>query len=122
MSVQKRFYWHTGDGGLYENHGVESLLFVFLKKLQEKTTRRALILVFDSSFPFAVGERQLTRRAQPFSLWNYDYTRIPCIMEERASTYQPLFLRSLQLDGVFPDDQTIRVIQLHHTDAQWQDD
>jgi patatin-like phospholipase len=118
----EEIYWHTGDGGLYENHGVESLLFVFLKKLQEKTTRRALILVFDSSFPFAVGERQLTRRAQPFSLWNYDYTRIPCIMEERASTYQPLFLRSLQLDGVFPDDQTIRVIQLHHTDAQWQDD
>jgi hypothetical protein len=27
-------YWHTGDGGLYENQGFEALLFVFLKKLQ----------------------------------------------------------------------------------------
>ena len=26
-------YWHTGDGGLYENQGLESLLFVFLKQL-----------------------------------------------------------------------------------------
>ncbi len=115
-------YWHMGDGGLYENQGFESLLFVFLKKLQEQTARRALILLFDSSFPFAVGERRLSRRAQPFSLWNYDYTRIPSIMEQRASTYQALLFRSLQLEGVFPDDQTIRVVQLRHTDAQWQPD
>ena len=115
-------YWHTGDGGLYENQGLESLLFVFLKKLQEKTARRALILAFDSSFPFDVGERRLTRRAKPFSLWNYDYTRIPGIMEQRASTYQALFFRSMQLEGVFPDDQTMRVVPLRHTDAQWQPD
>jgi Patatin-like phospholipase len=119
---EEESYWHTGDGGLYENQGFESLLFAFLKKLQEKRARRALILVFDSSFPFAVGERRLTHRSQPFSLWNYDYTRIPSIMEQRASTYQALFLRSMQLEGVFPDDQTIRVVQLHHTDAQWQPD
>jgi len=118
----EEIYWHTGDGGLYENQGLESLLFVFLKKLQEKTARRALILAFDSSFPFDVGERQLTRRAKPFSLWNYDYTRIPSIMEQRASTYQALFLRSMQLQGVFPDDQTVRVVQLRHTDVEWQPD
>jgi hypothetical protein len=115
-------YWHTGDGGLYENQGIESLLFVFLKQLQDKTARRALIIAFDSSFPFAVGERRLTRRAQPFSLWNYDYTRIPSIMEQRASTYQALFFRSLQLEGVFPDDQTVRIVFLRHTDAAWQPD
>ena len=115
-------YWHTGDGGLYENQGIESLLFVFLKQLQERTARRALILALDSSFPFDVGERRLTRRAQPFSLWNYDYTRIPGIMEQRASTYQALFFRSLQLEGVFPDDQTIRIVFLRHADAEWRDD
>jgi hypothetical protein len=115
-------YWHTGDGGLYENQGIESLLFVFLKQLQDRTARRALILSFDSSFPFDVGERRLTRRAQPFSLWNYDYTRIPGIMEQRASTYQALFFRSLQLEGVFPDDQTIRIVFLRHADAEWRED
>jgi hypothetical protein len=73
-------------------------------------------------FPFAVGERWLTRRAQPFSLWNYDYIRIPSNMEQRASTYQALFLRSMQLQGVFPDDQTVRVVQLRHTDVEWQPD
>jgi len=119
---EAELYWHMGDGGLYENQGLESLAFVFLKQLQEKTARRALIIAFDSSFPFDVGERRLTRRAQPFSLWNYDYTRIPSIMEQRASTYQALFFRSLQLEGVFPDDQTIRTLPLRHTDAAWRDD
>jgi hypothetical protein len=119
---EENLYWHMGDGGLYENQGIESLLFVFLKQLQEQTARRALILAFDSSFPFDVGERRLTRRAEPFSLWNYDYTRIPSIMEQRASTYQALFFRSLQLDGVFPDDQTVRIVFLRHTDATWQPD
>jgi len=28
-------YWHVGDGGLYENAGVETLFAAFLKKLQE---------------------------------------------------------------------------------------
>jgi Patatin-like phospholipase len=119
---EEEVYWHTGDGGLYENQGIESLLFVFLKQLQERTARRALILAFDSSFPFDVGERRLSRRAQPFSLWNYDYTRIPGIMEQRASTYQALFFRSLQLEGVFPDQDTLRGVQLRHTDAVWRDD
>jgi hypothetical protein len=119
---EEELYWHMGDGGLYENQGIESLLFVFLKQLQEQRARRALIIAFDSSFPFDVGERRLTRRAEPFSLWNYDYTRIPSIMEQRASTYQALFFRSLQLEGVFPDHQTVRIVFLRHTDAAWQPD
>jgi hypothetical protein len=51
-----------------------------------------------------------------------DHTRIPGIMDERATAYMGLFYRSMQSEGVFPDDQTMRVIILHHTDAQWKDD
>lgn len=81
-------YWHAGDGGLYENQGVESLLFLFLKQMQDKKIRRALLIAFDSSFPFSVGDRRLSRRAQPFSLRTFDFSRVPSIMEERATTYQ----------------------------------
>ena len=112
-------YWHVGDGGLYENSGIESLLFLYLKQLQAKRAKRALIIAFDSSFPFSVGERRLIRRSLPFSLLNFDFTRIPSIMEERAITYQALFFRTLQLEGVFPDSKTITVIPLRHTDAKW---
>lgn len=119
---EEELYWHIGDGGLYENSGIESLLFVFLKKLQEKKARRALIVAFDSSFPFAVGERRLSRRAEPFTLLNYDFSRIPGIMEERAGAYAALFFRSLQIERVFPDNDTMRVVILRHTDAQWQGD
>jgi hypothetical protein len=81
-------YWHAGDGGLYENQGVESLLFLFLKQMQDRKIRRALLIAFDSSFPFSVGDRRLSRRAQPFSLRTFDFSRVPSIMEERATTYQ----------------------------------
>jgi hypothetical protein len=115
-------YWHTGDGGLYENQGIESLLFVFLKQLQEGQARRALIIAFDSSFPFVVGYRRLSRRSDPFTLFTYDFSRIPSIMEERATAYQALFFRSLQLENVFPDDRILRMVLLRHTDAKWRDD
>jgi predicted acylesterase/phospholipase RssA len=115
-------YWHAGDGGLYENSGIESLLLLYLKQLQVKRARRALVIAFDSSFPFSVGEQQLRRRSLPFTLLTFDFSRIPSIMEERATTYQALFFRSLQLEGVFPDSRTLTVVMLRHTDARWAPD
>jgi hypothetical protein len=112
-------YWHAGDGGLYENSGVESLILLYLTQLQQKRAKRALIIAFDSSFPFAVGERRLRARSLPFSLLTFDFSRIPSIMEERATTYQSLFFRSLQMEGVFPDSKTITYVALRHTDARW---
>jgi len=112
-------YWHAGDGGLYENQGLESLILLYLKQLQLKRAKRAVMILFDSSFPFAVGERRLLRRAEPFSLLTFDFSRIPSIMEERATTYQTLFFQSLQIEGVFPDAKTITVIALRHTEAKW---
>jgi hypothetical protein len=115
-------YWHIGDGGLYENSGTESLLIAFLKQLQAKKSRRALIIAFDSSYPFSVGYRKLTKRAEPWTLGSYEFSRISGIMEERATAYMGLFYRSMQIEGVFPDEQTVRVIFLRHTDSKWKDD
>jgi hypothetical protein len=115
-------YWHTGDGGLYENSGTESLLIAFLKQVQAKKSRRALIIAFDSSYPFSVGYRKLTKRSEPWTLASYEFSRISSIMEERATAYMGLFYRSMQIEGVFPDNQTMRVIILRHTDAKWKDD
>ena len=116
---EEKTYWHVGDGGLYENNGVESLLFLHLKRHQEKRVKRTLIIAFDSSFPFSVGERKLSRLPIPFTLLTFDFSRIPSIMEERAGTYQALFYRSLQLEGVIPDAKTATVVVLRHTDAKW---
>jgi predicted acylesterase/phospholipase RssA len=112
-------YWHAGDGGLYENQGSESLLFLYLKQLQAKRAKRALVIAFDSSYPFSVGERLLSLRSLPFTLLSFDFSRIPSIMEERATTYSSLFFRSLQLEGVFPDSKTFTAVILRHTDAKW---
>ena len=115
-------YWHIGDGGLYENLGLEPLMFIFLKQLQERKVRRALILAFNSSYPFSVGFKVLGRRSEPWDLFSYDFSRIPSIMEERATAYWSLFYRSLQAEGVFPDDTTLRIIFLNHDRARWEDD
>jgi len=115
----KEAYWHVGDGGLYENSGIESLLFLYLQQLQAKRAKRAIIIALESSYPFSADEARLLKRSLPFSLLNFDFTRIPGIMEERALTYQALFFRSLQLEGVFPDSKTVTVIALRHTDAKW---
>ena len=116
---EEETYWHAGDGGLYENSGIETLLFLHLNQLQEKRAKRSLIIAFDSSFPFSVGERRLSLRSLPFSLFTFDFSRIPSIMEERATTYQALFFRSLQLEGVFPGTKTVTAMVLRHTDAKW---
>jgi hypothetical protein len=116
---EEETYLHAGDGGLYENSGVESLLLLYLKQLQAKRAKRTLVIAFDSSYPFSVGERQLNRRSLPFTLLTFDFSRIPSIMEERATTYQALFFRTLQLEGVFPDSRTINIVFLRHSDATW---
>jgi hypothetical protein len=115
-------YWHAGDGGLYENLGLESLMFTFMKQMQDRKVRRALILAFNSSYPFSVGFKALRQRSKPWSIFNYDFSRIPKVMEERATAYWSLFYRSLQIEGVFPDDTTLRIIFLNHESAQWEED
>jgi hypothetical protein len=115
-------YWHTGDGALYENLGLESLMFMFQKQLQDHKVRRALILAINSSYPFSVGFKTLRQRSEPWTIFNYDFSRIPSIMEERATAYWSLFYRSLQVEGVFPDDTTLRIIFLNHESAQWEED
>ena len=115
-------YWHAGDGGLSDNTGGESLLMVALKKLQEGKIRRALIISLDSSFPFAVGGKTLSFRSEGFSLFTYDFSRIPSIMEERANAYRAFFFRVGQREGLLPDERTLRFVVLRHTDAEWRED
>src|SRR6185295_5899006 len=113
-------YWHVGDGGLADNTGAESLLMVFLKKLQENKARRALIILLDSSFPFSIGGEALNHQAEGFTFLNYDFSRIPSIMEERATAYRTWFFRVAQRLGLVSDKLTLVV--LRHTDAQWPED
>lgn len=121
VSDEQRF-WHVGDGGLSDNTGAESLLMVFLKQLEEKRAGRALILMLDSSFPFEVGGEVLDRRHEGFTLFSYDFSRIPSIMEERSIAYRSLFFTLGQLQGLLPDARTLEILRLRHTDAEWKDD
>jgi len=115
-------YWHVGDGGLADNTGVESLLMVSLTKLQEGKARRALIIALDSSFPFDIGGEELNHRAEGFTLFSYDFSRIPSIMEERATAYRSWFLRVAQRHGLIPDPGRLGVLALRHTDTEWKAD
>ncbi|MBA5867497.1 MAG: hypothetical protein GDA67_12470 [Nitrospira sp. CR1.3] len=115
-------YWHAGDGGLADNTGIESLLMVSLRKLQGGKTRRALMISLDSSFPFDVGGEELNHRAEGFTLFSYDFSRIPSIMEERATAYRAWFLRLAQRHGLLPDPSQLALVTLRHTDTEWKAD
>lgn len=115
-------YWHVGDGGLSDNTGGESLLMVLLKKLQDGTAKRAVIIALDSSFPFDVGGKVLNHRHEGFSLFSYDFSRIPSIMEERSLAYRAMFFRVAQQQGLLPGSLGLVLIGLRHTDAKWKED
>ena len=115
-------YWHAGDGGLSDNMGLESLTTVSLNALQQETVRRVLIIAFDSSFPFAVGSDRLDHFPEGFTLYNYDFGRIPGIMEERALAYRTLFVRTMSEQGMLPDESRLKFLQLRHIDAVWKED
>ena len=118
---ERQRFWHIGDGGMSDNTGAESLLMVALKSLQQGTIRRALIVMIDSSFPFEVGGEALDHRADGFSIFSYDFSRIPSIMEERSLAYRSLFVAGAQQLGLIPPPESLRFIRLRHTDAQWHD-
>jgi hypothetical protein len=82
--------------------GCIALLFLYLKQLQEKRAKRALIIAFDSSFPFSVGGRRLGLRSLPFSLLTFDFSRVPCIMEERVTTHRSIRSCAVPLQGFRP--------------------
>jgi hypothetical protein len=105
-----------------DNTGGESLLMVALKQLQERRVKRAVILSFDSSFPFDVGGRLLNHRREGFTFFDADYSRIPSIMEERSLAYRALFFRVAQQQALLPDALKFVLIRLQHTDAKWKQD
>jgi predicted acylesterase/phospholipase RssA len=115
-------YLHVGDGGLFDNQGIESLIQVMLKKLEDGKAKRALIIAFDSSYPFGVGNSWLNQTAKGFSVYFKDPARIIGIMEQRAIMYQTMLFHILQTQNLLPDTRTFKVIVLRHTDAKWEKD
>jgi predicted acylesterase/phospholipase RssA len=113
-------YHHIGDGGLFDNLGTESLTTLFLKKIPQGSSRKGLIIVIDTSFPFDANAGQLDNSEKGFELFKDDPSRIVGIMEERANVYQTLLWHSLRTEGVvLPDFAHLRIVVLKHTDAEW---
>ncbi|MDH4081528.1 MAG: hypothetical protein OEU68_17150 [Nitrospira sp.] len=122
MDSKEERYWHVGDGGMSDNTGGESLLMMLLRGMEEGRFRRVLIILIDSSFPFEIGGKELDKRQDAFSIFNYDYSRIPSIMEERSLAYRGFFLFLAQQLKIVPGPERISIIRLRHTDAQWAED
>lgn len=119
---QPHTYLHVGDGGLFDNQGTESLVQVFLKKLEGRAqdgVRRGLVVAFDSSFPFWIQNTTLDRLKDGFKVFVDDPTRIVGIMEQRANAYQAATWHILQTEGiVLPAETVLKVIVIRHTDLE----
>lgn len=115
--------YHIGDGGLFDNQGIESLGQIFFKKLKEpasgaRSKRRGLILVIDASYPFGASDEELNRATSAAELLKLDPSRVSDIMEQRARSYQLLLWGVLRGAGVVvPNEQSLRIVYLRHTDV-----
>lgn len=113
-------YYHIGDGGLFDNLRTESLTTLFLNKLPQGSSRRGLIIVVDTSFPFDGGQPALDKTKKGFDVFIEDPSRVVGIMEQRANAYQALLWHSLRTENVvLPDFAHLRIVVLKHTDAEW---
>lgn len=122
QSTSTNTYVHVGDGGLFDNLGTESLTTLFLKKIPQTgaLSKRGLIIVIDSSFPFSAGEQELSTNPKGFQVFTHDPSRIVGIMEARANAYQTLLWQTLRSQGaVLPDFEHFKIVVLRHTDAAW---
>src|SRR5581483_3170139 len=117
-------YLHAGDGGLFDNQGTESLVELLLKKIAAAQAAnkpmRALVIAFDSSFPFAANNDLYKWTENGFDIFVKDPGRIVGIMEQRANSYQALLWHILQgKHVVLPGDEIIQVIVIRHTEDVW---
>jgi predicted acylesterase/phospholipase RssA len=118
-----KIYHHIGDGGLFDNQGTESLVQVLLKLHEQKRIKRALIIAFDSSFPFTAQIDRLNHLEDGFEIFIDDPSRIVGVMEVRANAYQSALWHILQAKGLLlPDHRHFKVIVVRHTDDVWPDD
>jgi predicted acylesterase/phospholipase RssA len=119
-------YHHIGDGGLFDNQGTESLVEIFLHKLDEATSaqrkKKALIIIVDAAFPFDAEKGGLDASDTSLDVLKADPLRVQGVMEQRALAYQLALwsiLRSQQVPFL-PDFDHLRIVHLRHTDAKWQ--
>jgi len=86
-------YWHLGDGGMFDNTGIETLEQVVLRKMQvQQTPQNAVILALDSGFK---TDWETLARTRKLRVQNHPNVIID-IPTARAEAYREVVLRSLQ--------------------------
>jgi hypothetical protein len=123
---------HIGDGGMFDNQGIESMAQLFFGRLRAQKdvpppARRGLIIIIDASYPFDGSGGLLSHATNLLELLNRSPSRVYDIMEQRAQAYQLMLWTVLRADAarrdantggqVVPDTDHLRVIYLRHTDA-----
>ncbi len=114
-------YNHIGDGGLFDNTGLESLVTAFLKKISnDKSSKKALIIAIDAAYPFSTGNAKLDQEKKGFKVFVEQPSRIADIMGQRANAYQGTLWNMLRSrGGMVPDADHLKILSLKHTDAEW---
>ncbi|MBI3609576.1 MAG: patatin-like phospholipase family protein [Nitrospirae bacterium] len=113
-------YNHIGDGGLFDNLGLESLSEVFLNKITPGSAKKGLIIVMDASYPFDVKNDEMDHTRQGFQAFVDDPSRPVGIMEQRANAYQFALWNILRGEQVLlPDFNHFTIVFLKNTDADW---
>ena len=116
---------HVGDGGMFDNQGIESLAQIMFPKLlsgNPAQRRHGLMIVIDGSHPFDGESNDYNRARGLLEMLAKSPARISDIMEQRSTAYQLLLWLSLRTahesaGQIVPDADHLKIIYLRHTDA-----
>lgn len=121
--------FHIGDGGMFDNQGVESLAQVFFGKLLMEPAaqpqgspraRKGLMIVIDGSYP--MHDVNFGEARSVLSYLTRSPSRVSDIMEERALGYQLLLWAILRANSsgpnpVIPGPEQLQLVYFRHIDA-----
>jgi hypothetical protein len=116
---------HVGDGGMFDNQGIESLAQIMFPKLLKPENpggRTGLLIVVDASYPFD-GDPDLYQGSRDLvQMIEKSPARVSDIMEERAIAYQLLLWLSLRTPHetagqIVPDADHLKIVYMRHVDA-----
>jgi predicted acylesterase/phospholipase RssA len=106
--TQDDAYEALGDGGIYDNYGLETLVQLFARILEERPGMRARILVVDGSGYFGVE-----RDAFGYSVAGYS-DRTVSIAWLRGFAYAEPLYRSLAQAGPAYRNLQVQILSLYH--------
>lgn len=107
-------YWHLGDGGIYDNAGVDTVRELIERRVAERRLRRALVFVADAG---RMRDAEISRSQRDLSVYTNATGAVVEVAQARGAGYSELYWRRKSRTLGVPID----TISFRYTDTRVRD-